>query len=353
MKVLVTGSSGLIGSEAVSYFDELGHEIVGVDNNLRAVFFGPQGDTTWNRDRLLRTAQNFEHVDLDIRNRDDVFKFFSGRKFDAIIHCAAQPSHDKAAEIALIDFDVNAVGTVNLLEAVRVSCPEAPFVHVSTNKVYGDSPNELPLVELETRWDYADPKDYNGITEECRIDRTLHSLFGASKTAGDVMAQEYGRYFNMPIGIFRGGCLTGPSHSGVELHGFLSYLVKQVVTGGKYTIFGYKGKQVRDQIHSFDVVRAFDEFIKSPRAGEVYNLGGGRENSASMMECIKLIEDMTGKKLDATYSEKNRIGDHICYISDLTKLKSHYPSWEITKSLVQICEEIVAAEERKFQTAAG
>jgi CDP-paratose 2-epimerase len=352
MKILVTGSSGLIGSEAVAFFDHQGHEVVGADNNMRAVFFGPQGDTTWNRDRLVRNTRNFKHFELDIRNREDVFSFFKDQKFDAIVHCAAQPSHDKAADIALMDFDVNAVGTVNLLEATRQNCPESPFIQVSTNKVYGDSPNELPMRELETRWEYADPKDYNGINEECRIDRTLHSLFGASKTAGDVMAQEYGRYFNMPVGIFRGGCLTGPSHSGVELHGFLSYLVKQIVTGGKYTIFGYKGKQVRDQIHSYDVVRAFEEFIKAPRAGEVYNLGGGRENSASMMECITMIEDMTGKKLDSTYSKKNRIGDHICYISDLTKLKSHYPNWSITKSLTQICEEIISAEQHKAAAAA-
>ena len=347
MKILVTGSSGLIGSEAVTYFEGHGNEVAGIDNNMRAVFFGEQGDTTWNRDRLLNSTKNFKHVELDIRNRDDVFKFFSENKFDAIIHCAAQPSHDKAAQIALMDFDVNAVGTVNLLEATRQNFPDSPFIHVSTNKVYGDSPNELPLKELETRWEYADAKDYNGINEECRIDRTLHSLFGASKTAGDVMAQEYGRYFNMPVGIFRGGCLTGPSHSGVELHGYLSYLVKQVVTGGPYTIFGYKGKQVRDQIHSFDVVRAFEEFIKAPRAGEVYNLGGGRGNSTSMMECIKIVEDMTGKKLNSTYSDQNRIGDHICYISDLTKLKSHYPNWDITKSLPQICEEVVEAQSQK------
>jgi CDP-paratose 2-epimerase len=347
MKILVTGSSGLIGSEAVTYFDGLGHEIVGIDNNMRRVFFGEQGDTAWNRDRLLATTKNFKHTELDIRNREHVFKFFGDNKFDAVIHCAAQPSHDKAAQIALMDFDVNAVGTVNLLEATRQNFPESPFIQVSTNKVYGDSPNELPMRELETRWEYADPKDYNGITEECRIDRTLHSLFGASKTAGDVMAQEYGKYFNMPVGVFRGGCLTGPSHSGVELHGYLSYLVKQIVSGGPYTIFGYKGKQVRDQIHSYDVVRAFEEFIKAPRAGEVYNLGGGRGNSASMMECINMVEDMTGKKLNSTYTDQNRIGDHICYISDLTKLKSHYPNWDITKSLPTICEEIIAAQDGK------
>lgn len=347
MKILVTGSSGLIGSEAVTFFDAQGHEVFGVDNNMRQVFFGEQGDTTWNLNRLRSQSKNFTHNDLDIRNREDVFTFFQENKFDAIIHCAAQPSHDKARDIALMDFDVNAVGTVNLLEATRQNFPETPFIHVSTNKVYGDSPNELPMKELETRWDYEREEDYNGITEECRIDRTLHSLFGASKTAGDVMAQEYGKYFNMPVGIFRGGCLTGPSHSGVELHGFLSYLVKQVVSGGRYTIFGYKGKQVRDQIHSYDVVRAFEEFIQNPRAGEVYNLGGGRENSASILECIKILEDMTGKKLDWTYTDENRIGDHICYISDLSKLKSHYPNWDITKSLQTICEEIVEAQHSK------
>src|SRR5215203_1598437 len=347
MKILVTGSSGLIGSEAVTFFDGQGHDVVGVDNNMRAVFFGEQGDTTWNRDRLLEKTRSFEHFDLDIRAREDVFKFFGENKFDAIIHCAAQPSHDKAADIALMDFDVNAVGTVNLLEATRQNFPESPFIQVSTNKVYGDSPNELPMNELETRWDYAREEDWGGITEECRIDRTLHSLFGASKTAGDVMAQEYGRYFNMPVGIFRGGCLTGPSHSGVELHGFLSYLVKQIVSGGHYTIFGYKGKQVRDQIHSFDVIRAFEDFIKAPRAGEVYNLGGGRDNSASIMECITMVEDLTGKKLDTTYTDKNRIGDHIGYISDLTKLKTHYPNWGITKRLPTICEEIVTAQSEK------
>jgi CDP-paratose 2-epimerase len=347
MKILVTGSSGLIGSEAVTFFDGQGDEVIGVDNNMRAVFLGRQGDTTWNRDRLLSSTRNFRHFDFDIRDREAVFQLFGEHKFDAVIHCAAQPSHDKASEIALMDFDVNAVGTVNLLEASRQNSPESPFIHVSTNKVYGDSPNELPMKELETRWDYADPKDYNGITEECRIDRTLHSLFGASKTAGDVMAQEYGRYFNMPVGIFRGGCLTGPSHSGVELHGFLSYLVKQIVTGGHYTIFGYKGKQVRDQIHSYDVVRAFEEFIRAPRSGEVYNLGGGRDNSASLMECVTMVEAMTGKKLETTYTDRNRIGDHICYISDLTKLRSHYPNWGITRSLTQICEEIIAAESGK------
>ncbi len=347
MNILVTGSSGLIGSEAVTYFDKKGHQVFGADNNMRKFFFGEQGDTTWNLDRLKKATKNFTHNNLDIRNREEVLGFFDQNDFDVIIHCAAQPSHDKAKEIALIDFDVNAVGTVNLLEATRQHCPQAVFIQVSTNKVYGDSPNELPMKESETRYDYADKKDFNGITENCRIDQTLHSLFGASKTAGDIMAQEYGKYFGMNVGVFRGGCLTGPSHSGVELHGFLSYLVKVIVSGGKYTIFGYKGKQVRDQIHSHDVIRAFEEFILHPKKGEVYNIGGGRENSASLLECIAMIENITGKKLNWEYSETNRVGDHICYITDLTKLKSHYPNWSITRDLNQIVHEIVDAHGKK------
>ncbi|HSU28587.1 MAG TPA: NAD-dependent epimerase/dehydratase family protein, partial [Chitinophagaceae bacterium] len=241
MNILVTGSSGLIGSEAVTYFDKKGHHVTGIDNNMRKFFFGEQGDTSWNLERIMASTKNFTHVNIDIRDREKLLDFFSQNRFDAIIHCAAQPSHDKARDIALVDFDVNAVGTVNLLESTRIYSPQAVFIHVSTNKVYGDSPNELPMEELETRYDYADKKDYHGINEHCRIDQTMHSLFGASKTSGDIMAQEYGRYFGMNVGVFRGGCLTGPSHSGVELHGFLNYLVKMVMTGGKYTIFGYKG----------------------------------------------------------------------------------------------------------------
>jgi CDP-paratose 2-epimerase len=344
MRVLVTGSSGLIGSETVSYYDGLGHEVHGVDNNMRRQFFGPQGDTTWNLDRLRESTKRFTHHEIDLRDRPALDRFFKKQRFDVIIHCAAQPSHDKARDIPFDDFDVNAVGTLNVLEYYRQHCPEAKFCHMSTNKVYGDAPNELPLKELETRWEYADPKDWNGIREDCRIDRCLHSLFGASKCAGDVVAQEYGRYFNLPVGIFRGGCLTGPRHSGVELHGFLSYLAKVAVTGGTYTIFGYKGKQVRDQIHSLDVTRAFDAFIASPRNGEVYNLGGGRGNAASLIECISMIEAITGKKVKTVYNETNRIGDHICYISDLTKMRQHFPGWDITIPLPTIIEQIVRGE---------
>ena len=344
MTVLVTGCGGLIGSEAVLHFDHQGHKVIGVENNLRRVFFGPGGDTTWNLERIKALTKRFDVFDIDIRNRDAIKELFKSHSFDLIIHCAAQPSHDKAREIPLLDFDVNAVGTINLLEATRKHSPEAVFVHMSTNKVYGDSPNELPLVEMKTRYDYARPEDRHGIAETCRIDRCLHSLFGASKAAGDLVAQEYGRYFGMKVGVFRGGCLTGPAHSGVELHGFLSYLVKVAVTGSTYTIYGYKGKQVRDQIHSIDVIRAFEAFANDPRPGEVYNLGGGRENSASVLECIAMVEEMTGRPLKRTYVDQNRIGDHICYISDLRKLKSHFPSWSLTRGLKDIVGEIVEAQ---------
>jgi CDP-paratose 2-epimerase len=342
--VLVTGSSGLIGSEAVEYFDRQGHRVVGADNNMRRVFFGPPGDTLWNLERLKSSTRRFAPVALDIRDREGVMALFRENKFDLIIHCAAQPSHDKAAEIALLDFEVNAMGTVNLLEATRQHARDAAFIFMSTNKVYGDAPNEIPMRETETRFDYADPADYDGIDENCRIDQTMHSLFGASKVAADVYAQEYGRYFGLGVGIFRGGCLTGPSHSGVELHGFLSYLLKVALSGKPYTIFGYKGKQVRDNIHSFDVVRAFEEFAQNPRPGEVYNLGGGRANSVSMLEAIARIEALTGRKINWTYSEVSRKGDHICYISNLAKLRSHYPGWSLTRSLDSILEEMVAAE---------
>jgi CDP-paratose 2-epimerase len=342
--ILVTGSSGLIGSEAVEYFDSHGHNIVGVDNNLRREFFGPAGDTTWNLERLKRSTRNFRHYTLDIRDRAGIMALFEQNRFDQVIHCAAQPSHDKAKEIPLIDFEVNALGTVNLLEATRQHCPEAVFIMMSTNKVYGDAPNEKPLKELATRFEYADPADFDGIDETCRIDRTLHSIFGASKVAADVMAQEYGRYFGLNVGIFRGGCLTGPSHSGVELHGFLSYLVKVAVTGQTYTVYGYMGKQVRDNIHGYDVIRAMEEFAAHPRPGEVYNLGGGRANSISVLEAIDKIGQMTGRDLDWVYNKQNRVGDHICYISDLRKLKSHYPNWTITRSLDSILEQMVAAQ---------
>jgi len=347
MRVLVTGSNGLIGSEAVTHFASTAEAVYGIDNNMRQVFFGEKGDTTWNLNRLKETAPGFRHFGIDIRNRGEVLEFFENHPIDLVIHCAAQPSHDKARDIPFEDFDVNAVGTLNLLEATRRHSPDAVFIHVSTNKVYGDAPNELPLIETDTRFDYADAEDFHGIAETHRIDRCTHSLFGASKAAADIVAQEYGRYFGMKVGIFRGGCLTGPMHSGVELHGFLSYLVHVAVTGKPYTIFGYKGKQVRDQIHSADVIRAFEAFASDPRPGEVYNLGGGRDNSASVLECIALIEEIGGYRVNWTYSEENRIGDHICYISDLRKLKAHFPDWTITRPLRAIVAEMIAAEEAR------
>jgi CDP-paratose 2-epimerase len=342
--ILITGSSGLIGSAAVEQFDRQGHEVFGVDNNMRRVFFGPAGDTLWNLERLKAATKRFTHAALDIRDRAAIEELFRTHRFDLIVHCAAQPSHDKARDIPLLDFEVNALGTVNLLEATRQHSPEAVFVFLSTNKVYGDAPNEIPLKEQETRYDYAREEDMNGVDENCRIDRTLHSLFGASKAAADLMAQEYGRYFGMKVCVFRGGCLTGPSHSAVELHGFLSYLVKVTLSGGSYSVFGYKGKQVRDNIHSYDVVRTIEEFAGNPRPGEVYNIGGGRENSVSMLEAINHIEQMTGRKLDWRYIDEARKGDHICYISDLRKFKNHYPNWRITRSLDSILEEMIASE---------
>lgn len=348
--ILVTGSSGLIGSEAVEHFDRQGHLVHGIDNNMRQIFFGDPGDTTWNLDRLRRATKKFTHHNVDIRDRVALESLFRDQRFDLIVHCAAQPSHDKARDIPILDFEVNALGTVNLLEATRLHCCEAVFIFLSTNKVYGDAPNEVPIRELETRWEYARPEDYNGINENCRIDRTLHSLFGASKASADLMAQEYGRYFGMKICIFRGGCLTGPGHSGVELHGFLSYLVKATLTGRSYSVFGYKGKQVRDNIHSNDVVRAIEEFAANPRPGEVYNMGGGRENSISMLEAIERVSLMTGKKLDWRYVDKARKGDHVCYISDVSKFRAHYPNWQITRSLDTILEEIIAAQ-NGLQTA--
>ncbi|MBE2269616.1 MAG: NAD-dependent epimerase/dehydratase family protein [Anaerolinea sp.] len=342
-KLLVTGSSGLIGSEVVTYFDRLGWQVYGVDNNMRADFFGVGGDTRWNQRRLEETCANFTHYELDIRDRAGVQTCLEELRPDMIVHTAAQPSHDLAASRPFDDFDVNAVGTLNMLEAARKTVAESPFVHMSTNKVYGDSPNELPLVELATRWDYADPADYNGIRETQRIDQSKHSLFGASKVAADVMVQEYGRYFGMKTCALRGGCLTGPNHSGVELHGFLSYLIKVNVTGGKYRIYGYKGKQVRDNIHSYDVARFIEAFYNNPRSGEVYNLGGGRDNSVSILEAFDRAAQLSGKPMNYEYVDKNREGDHICYISDLAKMRAHYPEWDITKSIDTVFEEIHAA----------
>lgn len=342
-KVLVTGSSGLIGSEAVVFFDQRGWQVHGVDNNMRKSFFGPDGDTSWNLRRLLNQTINFQHYDKDIRDRDAMLDLVKTLRPQLIVHCAAQPSHDLAKDRPFDDFEINAVGTLNLLEAVRRFCPESPFVFMSTNKVYGDAPNELPLQELETRWEYANLEDYNGIGETCRIDATLHSLFGASKAAADLMVQEYGRYFNMPTVCFRGGCLTGPNHSSAELHGFLAYLARAILEGRTYSIFGYKGKQVRDNIHSHDVLTAMLHFYEAPRVAAVYNMGGGRGNSVSVLEAIARLEEMTGKKLATKYVEQNRVGDHICYISDLSRWQQDYPNWELTYSLDDIFTELTQA----------
>ena len=347
MKVLVTGSSGLIGSAAVRHWDALGAEVVGLDNNMRQTFFGAAGSTAWNLERLLSETKRFTSHAIDIRDREGVFDIVQKTRPELVIHCAAQPSHDKAKDIPILDFEVNALGTMHMLEATRQFSPDAVFCHMSTNKVYGDAPNELPLVEQETRWEYSRPEDHHGIAETCRIDRTLHSLFGASKTAADVMAQEYGKYFGMNVGVFRGGCLTGASHSGVELHGFLSYLVHVAVSGKPYTIYGYQGKQVRDQIENSDVISAFEAFAANPRPGEVYNLGGGRENSASVLECIELISRISPYKVRFSVSDQNRVGDHICYISDLRKIKSHYPEWSIRMNLETILGKMIEMEETK------
>jgi CDP-paratose 2-epimerase len=340
MHVLVTGSSGLIGSEAVVFFDRLGFRVTGIDNNMRRDFFGAKGDTTPNRQRLESMCKWFSHQPIDIRDRQAVTALFANHRFDLIVHAAAQPSHDLAAQRPLDDFDVNAVGTLNLLESCRQHCPEAVFIHMSSNKVYGDGPNHIRLEELPTRWDYADPQLSEGIPETFCIDRCLHSLFGVSKLASDVMAQEYGRYYGLKTGIFRGGCLTGPNQAGVELHGFLNYLVHVALREGPYTIFGYKGKQVRDQIHSYDVIQAFWQFAQKPRPGEVYNLGGGKANAASLLEAIEMIAELTGKRPRLSYQQANRIGDHICYYSDMRKFRQHYPDWSITRSIPQIIEEM-------------
>lgn len=341
--ILVTGSSGLIGSEVSGYFHARGCCVHGLDNNQRATFFGPDGDTRWNQRRLESSLSNFHHNELDIRNRPRVLELLSTLRPDAIIHCAAQPSHDLAAAIPFDDFDTNAVGTLNLLEAARRSCPEAPFVYLSTNKVYGDAPNRIPLRELESRWDYDDSAYLDGIPETFPVDQSTHSLFGVSKLAADVMVQEYGRYFAMPTCCLRGGCLTGPNHGGVELHGFLSYLVMCNLEGLEYRVYGYKGKQVRDNIHAGDVARFIFEFCSNPRVAEVYNLGGGKANSCSILEAFALTAAHTGKAQRHAYVDEPRAGDHICYYSDLRKITNHYPNWQITKSLDQTLGEIVEA----------
>src|ERR1035437_3329495 len=341
--IIVTGSAGLIGSETVQHFAREGARVVGIDNDMRAQFFGPEASTRKTRDSLVRKVSNYEHHELDIRDAKGVMELFKreGRNISAIVHTAAQPSHDWAARDPQADFTVNANGTLNLLEAARNCCPEAPFVFTSTNKVYGDTPNRLPLVELEKRWEIKSGHEYEpGISETMSIDQTKHSLFGASKVAADVLVQEYGNYFGMKTACFRGGCLTGPAHAGTELHGFLAYLMRCTVHGTPYRVFGYKGKQVRDNIHSHDLVEAFWQFFLKPRSGEVYNIGGSRHSNCSMLEAIDLCEQISGHKLKWTYEENNRIGDHIWWISDVRKFQSHYPAWKFQYNLGQILEEI-------------
>lgn len=342
-KLIVTGSNGLIGSEVVAYFDAQGWDVHGVDNNMRADFFGEKGDTRWNQRRLLATSQHFTHHELDIRDRAGVLSLIETVQPAMIVHAAAQPSHDLAASRPFDDFDVNAGGTLNLLEATRRHAPDAVFAHMSTNKVYGDRPNTIAMTELATRWDYADPAYADGITEQMSIDHSKHSVFGASKAAADVMVQEYGRYFGLKTCCLRGGCLTGPNHSGVELHGFLSYLIRCNLEEREYTIFGYKGKQVRDNIHAYDVARAIEIFYQHPQPGAVFNIGGGRANSVSILEAFDRAAQLSGKPMRYQYSEQARAGDHICYISDLSHMKAQLPGWDITKDLDTVFEEIVAS----------
>ncbi len=341
---LITGSSGLIGGESVEFFSNKFDLIIGIDNNMRSYFFGADGSTIWNKSRLEEKFDNFKAYDADIREYSSLEKIFReyGNDISLIVHAAAQPSHDWAAKEPITDFGVNAVGTLNLLELTRLFCPNAVFIFTSTNKVYGDTPNRLPLVELEKRWEIAENHEYYkfGIDEEMSIDQTKHSVFGASKVAADVMVQEYGRYFGMKTGVFRGGCLTGPNHSGAQLHGFLAYLMKCAISKNHYTIFGYKGKQVRDNIHSYDLVNMFWHFYQNPRHGEVYNAGGGRHSNCSMIEAIELCEIISGNKMNYTYQETNRIGDHIWYISDVNKFKKHYPDWNWTFNLKETLTEM-------------
>ena len=351
--ILVTGSSGLIGSEVATFFHRRGFAVHGIDNNQRAVFFGPQGDTRLTQRRLEASLHGFHHHEQDIRDRRGILDLIRELKPSGIVHAAGQPSHDLAAQVPFDDFDTNAVGTLNLLEAARQACPEAPFVHLSSNKVYGDLPNRIPLREEETRWEYADQAYTNGIPESYSIDQSTHSLMGASKLASDIMVQEYGRYFGMPTCSLRAGCLTGPNHAGVQLHGFLSYLVKCNLEGREYTVFGYKGKQVRDNIHAEDVARFIHAFYESPRSGEVYNLGGGKANSCSILEAFSMVEEASGRKQAWHYDERHRIGDHICYYSDLAKIRSHYPQWQITRPLRQTIAEIAASWRERLSTLDG
>ncbi len=352
---IVTGSAGLIGSEAVSFFAGLGMDVVGIDNDMRRYFFGESASTHWNRVRLEETVARYEHQTADIRDQEAINRIFQhyGRQIALIIHTAAQPSHDWAVREPHTDFAVNATGTLNLLEAARHYAPQSVFIFTSTNKVYGDTPNRLPLVEEARRWEIDPNHPYTkGISEDMSLDQTMHSLFGASKVAADVLVQEYGHYFELPTACFRCGCLTGPHHAGAQLHGFLAYLMRCTATGTPYTIYGYKGKQVRDNIHSADLIRAFYEFYRAPRIAEVYNMGGGRTSNCSMLEAIDLCQEITGRPLTWRYSEENRLGDHIWWISDLRKFQSHYPAWQVTHDVPAILREIYEANRERWQDGA-
>ena len=353
MVAIVTGSAGLIGAESSRFLADKGLDVFGIDNDMRAYFFGTSASTQWSKIQLEKEVRNYRHKDIDIRNYDglkDIFRRL-GSSIKLILHTAAQPSHDWAAQEPLTDFHVNANGTLNLLELARQYSPKAVFIFTSTNKVYGDTPNRLPLEELEFRWELASNHTYykNGIDESMSIDSSLHSLFGASKVAADILVQEYGRYFDMATACFRGGCLTGPGHSGAELHGFLAYLGKCALTGDQYTVFGYKGKQVRDNIHSNDLVNAFWHFYESPRIGEVYNIGGGRHSNCSMLEAIKMAETITNRKFNWTYSDTNRIGDHIWWVSDVSRFQTHYPQWEFTHNIEQIMRTVINGQAERLQ----
>jgi len=342
-KIIITGSSGLIGGEAVEFFCKKGFDVIGIDNNMRKYFFGLNADTEWNQDRLCKKYKNFVSHSADIRDKTLIKKIFKtyGDEIKLIIHTAAQPSHDWAAKEPFTDFEINANGTLNLLENYRKYASQAVFIFTSTNKVYGDTPNTLPLVEKEKRWEIdVKHKFNNGIDESMSVDNSKHSLFGASKLAADVLVQEYGKYFNLKTTVFRGGCLTGPTHSGTELHGFLSYLIKCIKEGKQYNIFGYKGKQVRDNIHSYDLVNAFYHVFKNPRRGEVYNMGGSRHSSISMLEAIEKIEKLVKKKAVLNYIDNAREGDHIWYISDISKFKNHYPKWNYKYNIDMILKEM-------------
>lgn len=350
--VIITGSAGLIGSEASRFFAHQGFDVIGIDNDMRRHFFGDDASTRWQREQLERELfSHYHHIDIDIRDDGAIDRLFEhyGTAISLVVHTAAQPSHDWAARDPKMDFTVNAQGTLNLLEATRRFAPEAAFIFTSTNKVYGDTPNRLPLIELDTRWEIDPQHTYlRGIREDMSIDHSKHSLFGASKVAADVLVQEYGRYFNMKTACFRGGCLTGPNHSGTQLHGFLAYLVKCAATGTPYTVFGYKAKQVRDNIHSADLISAFDSFFRNPRCGEVYNIGGSRFSNCSMLEAVAICEELTSRKMEWVYTDTNRSGDHIWWISDVSKFQAHYPSWQLTKNARDICREIYEANEERW-----